>query len=369
MTTPRQILTLLTEAIASARAQPVASVLAAIIVAGMCAAVFLTTGRSVGAEHAVVATIDDEGTRSIVVRAEADAGLDASVVERIRNIHGIAWAGAFGFPRDVTNAAIGPGGDKVALRELWTTRPGELGIPGNAIQLASRPAWASPDALTTLGMVDAAGGLITTDGIDYSVLGELTVPDFLSDLTPTVVAPATTPRGDVSTLVVIAAEPDLVGPVGTAIAGLLDVRDSTKITVTTSETLAQLREAVRGQLGAFGRELVMVIFAVSAGLVAAVQYGLVSLRRKDYGRRRALGASRSLIVSLILLQVACISLAGAVLGTGISLTLLLADGDPLPSPQFFAAIDLLAIAVAVGAATWPAIFASRRDPARELRVP
>lgn len=365
----RWLRALLAESIASVRAQPVASLLAALIVAGMCAAVLLTTGRSVGAEQAVVATIDDEGTRSIVIRANADAGLDASVIERIRGLHGIAWAGAFGFPRDVTNAAIGPGGDKVALRQLWTTGLDELAIPEFSKTLVARPAWASPDAMAVLGMVDETGGVVTADGIDFAVLGELNVPDFLSELTPTLITPASKTTGEVATLVIVATEPSLVGPIGTAVGGLLDVPDATKITITTSESLAQLRDAVRGQLGSYGRELVVLILALSAVLVAAVQYGLVSLRRKDFGRRRALGASRSLIVGLVLLQVICVSMVGALLGTAASVAILILSGDPLPSIQFFVAIDLLALAVATAAATWPAVLASRRDPARELRVP
>src|SRR5690606_12673239 len=52
---------LLREAIASARGQPVASLLTVAMVAGMCTAVLLTTGRTVAAEQAVLAELDAAG--------------------------------------------------------------------------------------------------------------------------------------------------------------------------------------------------------------------------------------------------------------------------------------------------------------------
>ncbi len=68
----RRMLAIIREAMASARSQPVASVVSIIMVAGMCATVLLTTGRTAGAEQAVVASIDSAGTRAVVVRADAD---------------------------------------------------------------------------------------------------------------------------------------------------------------------------------------------------------------------------------------------------------------------------------------------------------
>jgi putative ABC transport system permease protein len=153
------------------------------------------------------------------------------------------------------------------------------------------------------------------------------------------------------------------------VQSVLAVDDPTKIKVTTSESLATLRALVQGQLGSFGRSLVIVIFALTAVLVAAILYGLVMLRRRDFGRRRALGASRGLIVGLLLTQTAFLSLIGASAGTVIALISLKVTGDPLPGLEFLIALDVLAIVVGVLAALVPAIVASRRDPLKELRVP
>ncbi len=364
----RRLLAILREALATAKAQPVASVVSIVMVAGMCATVLLTTGRTVGAEQAVLGSIDSAGTRSIVTRADADAGLDTSVLDRLANIEGIEWAGAFGAAQDVTNAAV-PGGTKVPVRLAWGDHLNLLGIPESQ-PVENRTAWASATALEQLGMPDRVGGVSSDSGADYAIAGEIPVPDYLRFLEPLVVVPQTRDAAaPVSVLVVIAARPDLVTPVSQAVQSVLAVDDPTKVKLSTSESLASLRALVEGQLGSFGRNLVIVIFALTAILVAAILYGLVMLRRKDFGRRRALGASQGLIIGFLLTQMAALSLVGAVLGSATAAIGLAATGDPLPGLDFFFAVAVLAIAVGLIAAVVPAVAAARRDPLKELRVP
>ncbi|GEP26482.1 hypothetical protein CLE01_10800 [Cryobacterium levicorallinum] len=358
------------EALATARAQPVSSVVSIVIVAGMVGAVLLTTGRTVGAEQAVLNSIDSAGTRSIVIRAEGDAGLDTSVLERIGNIDGIAWSGVFSSVQDVTNAAV-PGGTTVPARLAWSDQLGELGLPA-AQAVQNRTAWASNAALDQLGMPDATGGVVTGAGAEFAIAGRIPVPDYLRFLEPLIVAPQQIDSDDphtVSILVVIAERPDLVSPVSQVVLSVLAVDDPTKVTLTTSEGLATLRALIEGQLGSFGRNLVIVIFALTASLVAAILYGFVMLRRKDFGRRRALGASQGLIIGLLLTQMAFLSGIGAVIGCAATAISLVITGDPLPGIAFFVAVSVLAIAVGVIAALLPASVAARRDPLAELRVP
>lgn len=336
----------------------------------MCASVLLTTGRTVGAEQAVLGSIDSAGTRSIVVRADADAGLNTNVLGRLAHIEGIEWVGAFGPVSDVTNAAV-PDGTKVPVRLAWGAHLGGLGIP-EVQPLENRTAWASASALKQLGMPDGVGGLTSDEGADYAVGGPLDVPDYLQFLEPLVVVPQETDAAapePVNVLVVIAARPDLVSPVSQAVQSLLAVDDITKVKLSTSESLAALRALVEGQLGSFGRNLAIVIFGLTAVLVAAILYGLVMLRRKDFGRRRALGASQGLIVALLLTQMAGLSVTGAVVGSVGAAVGLAVTGDPLPGILFFVAVGVLAVAVGLVAALLPAVAAARRDPLKELRVP
>ena len=358
------------ESLASARSQPVASIVSIIMVAGMCATVLLTTGRTVGAEQAVLGSIDSAGTRSIIVRAEAGAGLDTTVLERIRHLDGIQWAGAFGQAKDVQNTAF-DGGTRVPVRLAYGDDLNVLGIP-TTLPVVNTSAIASPAALAHLGMLEPVGGLVSDTGADFAVVGEIQVPDYLQFLEPLVIVPQTLTADTadpVSVLVVIAARPDLVAPVSQAVTSVLAVDDVTKVKLATSESLAQLRALIEGQLGSFGRNLVVVIFALTAVLVAAILYGLVMLRRKDFGRRRALGASQGLIVALLLVQMAVLSLIGTAIGSGAAAVGLAATGDPLPGWGFFAAVGILATVTGVVAALIPALAAARCDPLKELRVP
>lgn len=355
---------LLAEALASAVAQRVASVATVIVVAGMCLAVVLTTGRAVGAQQAVLDTLDSAGTRSIVVRAAPEAGLDSSVVERISTLAGVEWVGAFGPGIDVRNAAV-EGGAPVALRRLWSPDPAAVGGAGQP-----GAAWASPAALEVLGMPEGSGAAVDAVGSSVVVTGSGTTFAGLEPLEPLLFIPAdASDVGAVSYLVVVAERPGLVAPLSDILMAMLDVADPSGIEVQTSEQLARLRGLVDGQLGTFGRTLTLSIFALMGLLVAAVLAGLVLLRRKDFGRRRALGATRGLIVALLLTQTAVLAVIGALVGVGAALIVLGVGGDPLPGVGYAAGVATIAVATAVIAALIPAVVAARRDPLTELRVP
>jgi putative ABC transport system permease protein len=221
-------------------------------------------------------------------------------------------------------------------------------------------------------MPSGVGGVVADSGAEFTIVGEIATPSALTMLEPLLLIPQAVDNlsiAPVMLLMVTAARPDLVAPLSDAVQSLLAVDDPSKITVATSESLAELRALIEGQLGSFGRNLVVLVFAITAVLVAAILYGLVMLRRKDFGRRRALGASRGLIISLLLSQMAILGAIGAVLGSGVAAVGLTITGDPLPGLEFFVAVSVLAVAVSVGAALLPAIAASRRDPLKELRVP
>ncbi|MFE7845519.1 ABC transporter permease [Microbacterium sp. NPDC057407] len=366
------IIAVVREAIAAARSQPVASAVTMLMVAGMVISVMLTTGRTVGAEQAVLGSIDDAGTRMIEVRAESGAGLTSSVLGRIADIEGIEWAGAFSSATDATNALV-PDGTRVPVRHAYGAGFDQLGIrdlPGP--NLSGIAGYASAEALVLLGLTDSSGALTTVDtGAEYSVVGRIRTPDFLREFEPLVLVPREDLTGmeTVSVLVIIAERPDLVAPLTSAVTSVLAVDDPSEVTVHTSEALARLRSLVQAQLSTFSRGLVLVMLLVTGLLVAVILYGLVMMRRKDFGRRRALGATRALIVSLLLTQTAVLALFGVTVGLGASLLCVLIMGDPLPGTTFTVALAVLAIATSLFAALVPALVASKREPIRELRVP
>lgn len=363
------IVAVIREAVASARSQPVASLVTVLMVVGMILAVMLTTGRTVGAEQQVLGSIDSAGTRSIIIRAEAEAGLTTQVLDRIKGIEGISWAAGFSAAQDATNSKI-TDGTRVPVRYAYGDDLELLGIPAQS-PMPGGLAWASDLALSQFGLPELAGGIALTNGDAYGIGGRLEVPDFLRGFEPVVVVPHPDHTGgeQIGLLVVIAETPELVTPVSEVVQSLLGAEDPTKVTVQSSEALAQLRALIEGQLGSFSRGLVVALLALTGTLVAVLLFGLVMMRRRDFGRRRALGASRTLIVSLLLTQTGLLALIGIATGVAASSVLLIASGDPLPGLAFTGALALLTLLTALIAALVPATLASKRDPIRELRVP
>ena len=84
-------------------------------------------------------------------------------------------------------------------------------------------------------------------------------------------------------------------------AGLqvLGAEDAPSVGVETSEDLAALRATLSGDLSRFSRSIVLVIAGAGLLMICLVVYGSVTARRRDFGRRRALGASRTVIVALV----------------------------------------------------------------------
>lgn len=357
------------EAAASARSQPVASLVTMLMVVGMVLTVMLTTGRTVGAEQQVLGSIDDAGTRSIMVRADASAGVTSSVLDRIAGITGIEWAGGFSNAIDATNVDV-PEGVRVPVRYAYGDHLSRLGIPEHS-PAPGGLAWASEAALIQLGMPDASGGIALTNGASYGVVGRIAVPDDLAGFEPVVLVPQPESTGEesIGVLVVIAESPELVSSVSGAVLSVLAADDMSKVTVRTSAALAELRGLIEGQLGSFSRGLVLALLVLTGALVAILLYGLVMMRRKDFGRRRALGASRGLIIGLLLAQTGMLAVVGITTGLVLSAVILIASGDPWPGAAFTGALAILTLLTALIAALLPAVIASRREPIRELRVP
>ena len=93
------------------------------------------------------------------------------------------------------------------------------------------------------------------------------------------------------------------------------------------------------------------------------------LRRKDFGRRRALGTTRLTIILLIVVQVLITALLAVAMGVAAAYAWLTLRDDPTPPAPFALAVGTALATLATLAATLPATLAARRDPVRELRVP
>lgn len=355
----------LREVFASAFSRLTSFVLATVIVAVSSATVLLTAGRAEGAQKQVLEALDRAESRVIALSAPPSAGLNSSIVGRLAHIHGISWAGAFGPARDGwADASLRE--TPVATRAVWSTDLGRLKLPTGT----SKVGFASPLAVRQLGLVDTYGSIVLDDDSVLDVRRSGALPEYLESIDPAVLIPMGSSEVAPVTLVLVLAESH--SQIAAAERTLLSVASPSspdEVKLETSGRLATLRSSVEGDLGNYGREIVLGTFTATAILVGCVLLVLAMMRRKDFGRRRALGATRAFIIGLISAQGALSAITGASLGAGGALVALSCSGSPVPSLRFVVAVIALLTVIATAAAVPPAIYAATRDPATELRVP
>jgi putative ABC transport system permease protein len=174
---------------------------------------------------------------------------------------------------------------------------------------------------------------------------------------------------DAFSVVVVARTPADVASVTQTLGDLIAAPDPRQVTVETSQDIASLRSSVAGTLSEHSRSSIIRSLAASVIVVTATMAGLVVLRRRDFGRRRALGASRALIIAILEIQAALIGIVGATAGAVVALVTLSVRGAPSPNVAYCASVVLLSVVAAMVGALLPASYAATRDPLVELRMP
>jgi putative ABC transport system permease protein len=309
--------------------------------------------------------LDSAGTRAVVLTAPPSAKLNSNIIDQLAAMDGVSWVGGFGPAKDVQERSFA-GGKRVAMRDLWSFDQRSLGVD-DAHQLAA--ARASNAAARSLGLIDGVGVVVDKDGVPTTIGGTVRLPTFLSELEPVVLVPSESSSGTVTLIVAIASRPSQVQALTHLVVSLVPAGAFDRVQVKTSTELANLRAVVQTRLGSSGREIVAISLILSGALVTAVLTGLVFMRRRDFGRRRALGASRRWIIHLVVCQTLLQTVLGVFVGTVVATAGLGMTGSPTPPLSFLLANALLFVIGAGLGSLFPALYAATRDPAKELRVP
>jgi len=361
---------LVSEAVRIAASLRVVTSMTLAIVATCSLLVVGAIGQTVRAEQDVLGRIDEAGTRTIVVTDERGvAGLTGDTVRQIGRLSEVEWVVGLGFALDGRNVAL-PYADAtpVSVRTVWGELPPEISIVGRRPRAGE--AIVGPNAAASLGLAQGAGAV---------EVGQRTIPvvagfqacDALADLNASVlVMPVESDTSaSVRSIRVLARFPGAVAPLAAAILDVLGPDSAGKVSLQTSSALADVRSAVGGELGQYSRRLVLAAFGAGLVLVALVTYAAITQRRQDFGRRRALGATRTDIVAMVAIQSALTGGLGAGVGLALgSLIVLRMTGGP-PDAAFLGAVMVLATYASVLAAIPPALAAALGDPVRVLRVP
>lgn len=365
-----RFLSLLREALSTAWANKVPTALVALLVAIMCATTLATVGRTAAAEQQVADRLDAAGSRLLVVTDTRDGGLiTPAVVQQTHELSVTERAVGVQIPVDVVNKVIGSGGTRVPawtidgdLTEVLTLTAGRWPGPGEALVSAT--------AQQTLGMDDPVGAVqlaSTTQVGDYSVVGAFTAKDpFLTYDAGLVVAAE--PGANSDSLYVVVTDSSVAAAAQSAVLALVAPPEFDSISIESPVALAELQAEVAADLGTFGRTLLLGVLGAGALLVAVVVLADVLVRRKDLGRRRALGATRGTIVAMVIARTLGPALLGAAIGVGTGLWLA-NRFDATPPWEFTGGTATLAVLAAIASAILPALYAATRDPVRVLRTP
>lgn len=363
-------LVLIREALATTWANKVPTTLVAFLVTVMCATTLATVGRTAAAEQQVDQRLDAAGSRVLIVAdTSGNQLLPEAVIDQAAGLSTTERAIGEVIPVDVVNGVVGPGGTKAPAWQI-------VGDPA-AVAILTAGRWPGPgealvstEALTTLGMDDPTGwvaGSTTQDARDYSVVGSFTPREPFTDYATGILIAA--PEGTVSdSLHVVVTDSGLAQTAQDTVVALIKPQRFEDVTITSPVTLAELQDQVAGDLDSFGRTLLLGVLAAGALLVAIVVLSDVLVRRKDLGRRRALGATRGIILALVITRTLVPALLGAALGVGIGLALA-GQYDAIPPGQFTVGTATLAVLAALTSAVPPALYAATRDPVRVLRTP
>lgn len=339
---------LLREAFATTWANKVPTILVCLITAAMCVMTISTVGRTAAAEEQVAERINSAGARELVITDMKSAGLfGPSLISMASRFSVTDRAVGLGSPVDLKNTVIGQAGTPVPawgvigdLSAVATLKEGRWPQPGEAL--------VSHLALQTLGLQHPVGSTSIANSnlaADYAVVGSFIPREPFTDLGKGMIYPA--PAGSTATnLHLILADARQAKIAQGSVIGLLGpLNDPDSIAVRSPVQMTQLHDQIVGDLGSFGRSLLYGALGIGALLVAIVVFADILVRRKDLGRRRALGATRENIIGLMLLR-----------------TL-------IPAADFCVGIIVLAMLAAGLSSLAPAAYAAHSDPVKVLRTP
>lgn len=358
--------TIFIESWAIARSQRVTSAIIATIVAIAVAATLLTVGRSVQQQREIAAVFTSGGGQSVVIEDDLDPTLIVpGALARVESI-------------DLALAVVGLGS---TIDVRLTTMPGAAPVPARAVFGANEAlvftsdepgAFVDEAAMTRLGLTEAGGAVTDSFGHIWPIVGRFRASGPFSDLSSFVLVRGEPAQSDgLSTIrryhVVVdsPAAAVTVGPAAIAALGVAPGSMSVSLPIEVADLQAQVESAtVR-----FGSVLVAAVLGLASITGALAVFAVVSARRRDYGRRRALGSSRVQLVALVESSTVLAAVPGACVGVLIGVVWLRITIGGWIGLEFPLAAATLAVG-AVGLGALPsALVAGLRDPLNVLRTP
>lgn len=327
-------------------------------------AAMMTTGQSAAYEAQVLSSIDAVGPRTFVVRdVSGTARIMAGATDRISGVEGVEEVSVFGPVYSARNSVLQT--EPITVRTL-------LGSTSNSIVLTGNypGAYLSPGAMATAQFSEPIGDLRLDSTRRLPVAGQFQVGLTLDVLANEALWLVPSDSNVSPRLAIVTAA--TVGDLSRAKMGTLAVlgaHDPGELIVEDSAELAELQRVLGGQATAYGRSALLQILAFGGLVMALTVFSHTHAQRTSFGRRRALGASRSQLTRLVVMQVLVAALGGGILGGGLGLLgVFRLTGVTVPVAFGLAVIVLGAMTSALCALP-PSVLAATRDPVAVLRQP
>lgn len=352
-----------TEAIKAAASSPVSTILVTVVAAVICLASLVTVGRNAAQDSAIQEALSGPEGRLITVSASGERNeIDREEIESIASLNYVDRIVATGSVVDTTNSVLGATIPVPAF--TFSASESDLGQLVAGRWPRDGEAIIGVTANESLRMVDGVGALQTRLGKEFPVVGIFSAEVPFERLNSS--ALIASEAGSVYSLYVTSTSAETSAAVSEAINEMLVSERGRTISTTTG--LAEVRSAMeaRSLASDYGRSTLLLILAAGAAFIIAVVFSDVLSKRRDIGRRRALGCSKAGLVYLVVARTGVGVLVGVILGT-VAGYILAARESPVPI-DFTIGLGVLTIVVALLASTIPATIAANRDPVSVLRT-
>lgn len=363
----RHVLRLIAEGARVARSSPISSVVSVFMGIAVVLLVLATAGQAAAIENKVLAGLDSPGAHVLTVTdTQGKARIDRGSVDRIADLPGVDRVIGLSAAVDARSldARVGPVGDPVPLHTIYFDQdPLTLTIgawPSGTVVVG-------PQAREILGLQHPAGGIRDTQGTEYAVTGQFAADGVFGFLRDRALLRADNKPGTVSTIYIVAKRPSDVATLAVVLPDLL-IADNRSFAVESPKALLDARDVVTSSLAESGRQSVLYALAALLVLETITMIGAVSSRRRDFGRRQALGASRTDIMLLVVVQTFVPVTIGVLIGSAAGALMLERMTHSSAPLGFIAGVAWLTILTSGVSAAIPATLAASLDPVRILRV-
>lgn len=357
----RSWLPLIAESARVTWATRVVSALVLLLALAVPATVLGVAGLNVEAQAAILRRVDEIGARTMtIVSTGSELSLPSAAVDRIARLDGVAWVVGLGPVFDVRIRE--PGGGPAPVR-AYRAVGAPVTFNGST---AGGGAFLSATSARRVGL---AGAYSVLDPGGLRVVGWFEASEPLTSLEAFILVPSDEYALRLERIIVAVDDVGWVEVVAAGLASMIGTNAAQTTSIERSPALIEARAAVQDEVSRRDRVVVLALLGVAMVFVSVVIFAGTVAARRDFGRRRALGATRGQLTVLVMLGTLWPALVGASIGTAAGWLYLGSRLGYLPDGRFPLAVGILAVFALVSASALPAAVAATRDPLHVLRMP